>query len=77
MPGVLTLTDFAKMWSIKKGGPLGDLVQWTDLILGLAFLGHNVTVVKNLMAASQMYSLLSPKIIMKLYFLQLKCLMNG
>ena len=42
MPGVLTSTDFAKPASIKAGSPLGELVQWSDLIAALFVLGHNV-----------------------------------
>ncbi|KAF8571788.1 hypothetical protein P879_02173 [Paragonimus westermani] len=30
--------------SIGRGGPLGELVQWTDLLAGLYMLGHNVTI---------------------------------
>ncbi|KAA0196804.1 Alpha-1 3(6)-mannosylglycoprotein beta-1 6-N-acetyl-glucosaminyltransferase [Fasciolopsis buskii] len=30
--------------SIGKGGPLGELVQWTDLLAGLYILGHNVSI---------------------------------
>ncbi|CAH8470078.1 unnamed protein product [Heterobilharzia americana] len=29
---------------IAKGGPLGELVQWTDLIAALYILGHNITI---------------------------------
>ncbi|CAH8459504.1 unnamed protein product [Schistosoma turkestanicum] len=29
---------------ISKGGPLGELVQWTDLIGALYILGHNLTI---------------------------------
>nr|CAH8825813.1 unnamed protein product [Trichobilharzia regenti] len=29
---------------ITSGGPLGELVQWTDLIAGLYILGHNITI---------------------------------
>ena len=42
MPGVLTSTDFAKPASIKAGGPLGELVQWSDLIAAVFVLGHKV-----------------------------------
>ncbi|KAA0197908.1 Alpha-1 6-mannosylglycoprotein 6-beta-N-acetylglucosaminyltransferase A [Fasciolopsis buskii] len=34
---------------INKGGPLGELVQWTDLITALYLLGHKVTVSKGVM----------------------------
>ena len=27
-----------------KGGPLGELVQWSDLITSLYILGHDITV---------------------------------
>ncbi|TPP62905.1 Alpha-1 3(6)-mannosylglycoprotein beta-1 6-N-acetyl-glucosaminyltransferase [Fasciola gigantica] len=30
--------------SVGKGGPLGELVQWTDLLAGLYILGHNVSI---------------------------------
>ena len=30
-----------------KGGPLGELVQWTDIIAALYVLGHDVKVVSN------------------------------
>ncbi|TPP58934.1 Alpha-1 3(6)-mannosylglycoprotein beta-1 6-N-acetyl-glucosaminyltransferase [Fasciola gigantica] len=33
---------------INKGGPLGELVQWTDLITALYLLGHKITVSKNI-----------------------------
>ena len=39
-PGVITLTPYAK--NAFKGGPLGELVQWADLICGLYMLGHTV-----------------------------------
>ncbi len=48
MPGVLTQTNFARPSSIKKGGPLGELVQWSDLISSIYVLGHNVTLMWNL-----------------------------
>ena len=44
VPGVLEATPFAKNSSIKSGGPLGDLYQWSDLIAALFILGHNVTI---------------------------------
>lgn len=28
---------------VKKGGPLGELVQWADLSACLTILGHNLT----------------------------------
>ena len=30
-----------------KGGPVGELVQWTDIIAALYVLGHDVKVVSN------------------------------
>lgn len=30
-----------------KGGPLGELIQWTDLIASLYILGHDVQVFLN------------------------------
>lgn len=33
------ILDFA-----GKGGPLGELIQWTDVIASLYILGHDVTV---------------------------------
>ncbi|TNN09357.1 Alpha-1, 6-mannosylglycoprotein 6-beta-N-acetylglucosaminyltransferase A isoform 2 [Schistosoma japonicum] len=30
--------------TVSKGGPLGELVQWTDLIGALYILGHNLTI---------------------------------
>uniref|UniRef100_A0A3Q0KJT2 alpha-1,6-mannosyl-glycoprotein 6-beta-N-acetylglucosaminyltransferase n=1 Tax=Schistosoma mansoni TaxID=6183 RepID=A0A3Q0KJT2_SCHMA len=30
---------------VSKGGPLGELVQWTDLITALYILGHNLTII--------------------------------
>lgn len=29
------------------GGPLGELVQWSDLITSLYVLGHNLTITSN------------------------------
>ncbi|ELU15898.1 hypothetical protein CAPTEDRAFT_172402 [Capitella teleta] len=43
VPGVFIATDFADAATISSGGPLGDLVQWADLISALHVLGHNVT----------------------------------
>ncbi|KAK2175491.1 hypothetical protein NP493_728g01062 [Ridgeia piscesae] len=48
VPGVMLATDFAKADSVTGGGPLGDLVQWADLIAGLYMLGHNVTIMKDI-----------------------------
>lgn len=31
-----------------KGGPVGELVQWTDVIAALYVLGHDVKVVSNI-----------------------------
>ena len=30
-----------------KGGPLGELVQWSDVISTLYLLGHDLTIVMN------------------------------
>lgn len=43
VPGLFIATDFADKSRISSGGPLGDLVQWSDLIGALTVLGHNVT----------------------------------
>lgn len=43
--GVLSNEDkmhFAK--EATKGGPLGELVQWSDVIASLYMLGHDITV---------------------------------
>ena len=31
-------------YAASSGGPLGELVQWTDLIASIYLLGHNLTV---------------------------------
>lgn len=47
--GLLTLTPSIGIEEeINKGGPLGELVQWTDLITALYLLGHKVTVSKSI-----------------------------
>lgn len=51
-PGVLLSTQFARETSISNGGPLGELLQWADLIGALHVLGHNVTVEENPKAAT-------------------------
>ena len=33
-----------------KGGPLGELVQWSDVITSLYILGHDITVTADLPA---------------------------
>jgi hypothetical protein len=43
VPGIFIATDFASEDTISQGGPLGDLIQWADLIAALHVLGHNVT----------------------------------
>ena len=53
MPGVLLATDYAKSESVTGGGPLGDLIQWADLIAGLYILGHNVTIMKDIYQVSR------------------------
>ncbi len=42
MPGILSMTEFANPEHIKKGSPLGELMQWADLIASLHLLGHHV-----------------------------------
>ena len=40
-----------KSWMLKNafsGGPLGELVQWSDIITSLYLLGHDVTVVTSI-----------------------------
>ncbi|KAI0234122.1 Alpha-1,6-mannosylglycoprotein 6-beta-N-acetylglucosaminyltransferase A, partial [Lamellibrachia satsuma] len=53
VPGVLLATDYAKSESVTGGGPLGDLIQWADLIAGLYMLGHNVTIMKDIYQVSR------------------------
>ena len=36
--------DFACLVSCLTGGPLGELVQWSDLISVLYLLGHQLTI---------------------------------
>ena len=47
-PGILAEKTWS--WSIRagQGGPLGELVQWADLIAGLYLLGHEVFAVNTL-----------------------------
>ena len=52
MPGLLTITNFAKPEVIGRGGPLGELVQWADLIAGLHALGHQVALHYNIMSVN-------------------------
>ncbi|KAG5454111.1 Alpha-1,6-mannosylglycoprotein 6-beta-N-acetylglucosaminyltransferase A [Clonorchis sinensis] len=48
--GLLTLQNSLGIEeNVRKGGPLGELVQWTDLIAGIYLLGHNLTVSKSTM----------------------------
>jgi len=42
MPGVLTRTNFARPQSILRGGPLGELIQWSDLIAACYALCHSL-----------------------------------
>ncbi|CAB3408837.1 unnamed protein product [Caenorhabditis bovis] len=42
----------------KKGGPLGELLQWSDLIASLHILGHNVTVATSVKALRTEMSLI-------------------
>lgn len=36
-----------------KGGPLGELVQWSDLISSLYILGHDITVTASIQAVQR------------------------
>lgn len=36
-----------------KGGPLGELVQWSDVITSLYILGHDITVTANIAAVQR------------------------
>lgn len=52
--GVLANEDrlhFAK--EASKGGPLGELVQWSDIIASLYILGHDITVTADLASAQR------------------------
>ena len=53
LPGVLTLTSYAKPNVIRMGGALGDLVQWSDLLAGLHVLGHQVVIEYDIQRASR------------------------
>lgn len=44
LPGLLTLSNFAKPEIIRNGGPLGELTQWADLIAACHALCHDVVV---------------------------------
>ncbi|KAF8561278.1 hypothetical protein P879_04912 [Paragonimus westermani] len=47
--GLLTLNPSIGIEeNIESGGPLGEIVQWTDLIVALYLLGHQVTLSKDL-----------------------------
>ena len=37
----------------SRGGPLGELVQWSDVITALYILGHDITVTANLAAVQR------------------------
>ena len=43
-PGFIEKTGFADPASLKAGGPVGELVQWSDLICGLYLSGHDITI---------------------------------
>ena len=45
LPGVLERTNFGEEAMSNTGVPLGDLLQWADLVAALHVLGHNVTVI--------------------------------
>ena len=55
VPGIFIGTEFAEASSIEGGGPLGDLVQWADLVGGLRVLGHNITLMWDVYQASRGY----------------------
>ena len=38
----------------SKGGPLGELVQWSDIITSLYILGHDITVTADLGALQRL-----------------------
>jgi len=42
LPGLLTKTDFARHSRIRLGGPLGELIQWSDLIAACYALCHSI-----------------------------------
>ena len=45
-----------------KGGPLGELVQWSDLITSLYILGHDITVTADLLSATRQVCSWTPMI---------------
>ena len=52
--GVLASEDqmhFAE--EASKGGPLGELVQWSDIITSLYILGHDITITADLGAVQR------------------------
>lgn len=58
IPGVLTCTPFAKPSFIRAGGPLGDLVQWADLIAAAHILGHEVVLMEDVRMAKENLNML-------------------
>lgn len=37
----------------SRGGPLGELVQWSDVITSLYILGHDITVTANILGVQR------------------------
>ncbi|XP_074644421.1 alpha-1,6-mannosylglycoprotein 6-beta-N-acetylglucosaminyltransferase A-like [Tubulanus polymorphus] len=60
IPGVVTLTNMAQPGVIRTGGPLGDLVQWADVIAALHALGHNVVLRHDFKKTSARLTLTQP-----------------
>jgi len=56
IPGLLKGTNFVQHQSLDRGGPLGELLQWSDLIAGLYVLGHDVTLEHDTRIVSMRYS---------------------
>ena len=46
------MTNFADPSIISAGGPVGELMQWADLIAGLQVLGHTLFIRTNLKKVS-------------------------
>ena len=55
------LADKAWNWAgfAAKGGPLGDMVQWADLLAALYILGHDITLTLNVDVLLRGYVLVS------------------
>jgi Glycosyltransferase family 18 len=57
LPGVLTSTNFAKPDVIHRGGPLGELTQWADLIAACFALCNSLAVRYHVSGAANEYAL--------------------